>query len=75
MNIQTAIKEAIKNNAFITRKSLCFGEGITMVKPTNSFDCCIVIVEGDTETGRRQVRCWNPTAGDLMAEDWKVVTE
>ena len=37
------------------------------IQPTNSPDGCIVESDVETETRRR----WNPTADDLMADDWE----
>lgn len=75
MNILTAIKKAIDEDSFIARTSLDFGEGRTLIKPTNSSDCCIVVFRRDNVKKRQQIKCWNPTADDLLAEDWEVLKE
>ena len=75
MNILTAIKKAIDEDSFIARTSLDFGEGRTLIKPTDSSDCCIVFFRRDSAKKRQQIKCWNPTADDLLAEDWEVIKE
>lgn len=75
MNILTAIKKAIDENSFIARTSLDFGEGRTLIKPTNSSDCCIVVFQREGAKRQQQIKCWNPTADDLLAEDWEVIKE
>ena len=75
MNIQTAIKKAIDENSFIARKSLDFGEGRTLIKPPDSSDCCVVVFKREGSKKRQQIKCWNPTADDLLAEDWEVIKE
>ena len=75
MNILTAIKKAIDEDSFIARTSLDFGEGRTLIKPTNSSDCCIVVFRRNSVKKRQQIKCWNPTADDLLAEDWEVIKE
>lgn len=69
MNIQDAVKEAIRKDGYIRRKSI---QSNTLIKPTNSYDCCILIVKGKEN---RQSRYWNPTANDLMDDDWEVIME
>ena len=75
MNILTAIKKAIDEDSFIARTSLDFGEGRTLIKPTNSSDCCIVVFRRNGAKKRQQIKCWNPTADDLLAEDWETLKE
>lgn len=69
MNIQNATREALRNNKYIRRKST--GNSGARIKPTNTYDCCLLIV---LEKDNQQGRCWNPTADDLMANDW-IITE
>lgn len=70
MNIQNATKEALEKGCFIARESLKGSK--TVIKPTNTYDCCIIMVKGKES---QQSRFWNPTADDLIAEDWKIVME
>ena len=72
MNIYDAVKKALPENKYIRRKSVNSGmlESKVLIKPTNSYDCCVILIIGDNE--KRQSRFWNPTADDLMADDWEV---
>lgn len=70
MNIQDATKKALEENKYIRRESA--NHSMTRIKPTNSYDCCLVVVNGKN---RQQGRCWNPTADDLMADDWVIAKE
>jgi hypothetical protein len=36
------------------------------MKPTNTSDCVMCVFES------KMVRCWNPQANDLAADDWEV---
>ena len=40
-----------------------------MIKPTNGYDACriLVFVCGELDSA---IRRWNPSADDLMADDW-----
>lgn len=70
MNIQNAVKHALETNGCIKRKNLHYSQ--TIIRPTNSYDCCIIFVAGKEN---QQSRYWNPTADDLTADDWDVVME
>lgn len=72
MTIQTAVKQALSEGKYIRRRSVNSGilESQVLIKPTNSYDCCVILIIGDNE--KRQSRFWNPTADDLMADDWEV---
>lgn len=70
MNIQDAVKKARETKGCIKRKSLHYSR--TLIRPTDSYDCCIIFIEGKEN---QQSRYWNPTADDLIADDWEVVTE
>lgn len=70
MKIDEAVRRAIKENATIKRKST--GESNTRIKPTNTYDCCIIFTVGSNQ---RQSRYWNPTADDLIADDWQVINK
>lgn len=74
MNIQEAVKTAMEKDGCIRRKKINSGMicSNTMIKPTNSYDCCILVIKGKEN---RQSRFWNPTADDLVADDWEVITE
>lgn len=65
MNILTAIKKAIDEDSFIARTSLDFGEGRTLIKPTDSSDCCIVVFRRDSSKKTAANQMLDPTADDL----------
>lgn len=76
MNIQEATIKAIKINGIICRKS-SIRKDMTVgavVKPTNTYNCCILLVYRDGKP-ERSSRYWNPTADDLMADDWEVLRD
>lgn len=64
MNIKEATRIAMEENKCITRKSMQL-----LVKPTNGWECCLLIHPTKKEYAPR----WNPTASDLMAMDWEIV--
>lgn len=70
MNIKEATEKAMKENGFIRRKDHAF-KGI-LIKPTNTYDCCIFLVEGRES---QQCRCWNPIVEDLLADDWETLNK
>ena len=73
MRIDEAVKKAMKTKGCIYREEVVkkFSENYAVIQPTNSYEACILIIfkNGKAE---RSSRCWNPTADDLMAEDWNV---
>lgn len=72
MNIQKATQKAIETGKEMYRESAkqkCSGIFAT-VKPTNSYDTCILIINKNGE--KESCRNWNPTADDLIANDWKL---
>lgn len=73
MNIQDAVKQALKEDKYIRRKSINSDiESQVLIKPTNSYDCCVVLIIREEEN--RQSRHWNPTTDDLMTDDWEITT-
>ena len=66
MDIKTAAVAAKAVGGFITRR---VWEGVLMVKPGNSPECCLCYV-ADTEVPRPR---WQPRAEDLEAEDWELI--
>ena len=83
MYIQQAVKIAVeinrnsKEKAFIRRKDINSGmiESQTYIYPTNSYDCCIVFsLSSMLKRTEKQSRYWNPTADDLIADDWETVS-
>lgn len=70
MKIYEAVEKALKEKRSITRTGLRdFGFEIF---PTDSSDCCYLIPK---DKKQQPGRCWNPTANDLMADDWELVTK
>ena len=65
MHIHEAVKEAIKTDRCITVKEF---ESRMKIRPTNTSRCCIGIAEGCESKDR-----WQPSAKDLMRDDWIVV--
>ena len=76
MNIQEAAKKALESNGTIYRESVKGGDikRYGAIKPTNTYDTCLLVIlsEGQVE---KSCRCWNPTADDLIADDWEVTDE
>lgn len=69
MNIQEATKKAVEIDGYIV-KSEEDGKKVIFIKPTNGIDCCVVNV-----TKNHSRRGWQPTASDLISDEWEVVTE
>ena len=68
VKIHEAVEKSLKEKKPITRTSLSdFGFKIF---PTDSSDCCYLIPKDEKQ---QPARCWNPTADDLLADDWEVV--
>lgn len=76
MYIHEAIEKAIKENGRIIRSSARRPESdlYSVITPTNSYDTCLITVLYNGKP-RRTAGRWNPTADDLMADDWDVITE
>ncbi|OUN68563.1 hypothetical protein B5G11_12415 [Drancourtella sp. An57] len=76
MYIHEAVREALKKNTLIIRASAKETESDTYsaIRPTNSYDTCLLLVMKG-ERIDRACRWWNPTADDLMADDWTVIKE
>ena len=76
MFIHEATEKALRENCFICRKSAkkenmsVFG----IIKPTNTYDTCLLLIvkNGKIDKGSGW---WNPTADDLMADDWEVLRD
>lgn len=71
MDIRTAVLTRTADKPFITRQSWVEEMGgychqVAKIMPTNSVDCCIITAF----SARTPCRGWQPTAGDLVAEDW-----
>lgn len=69
MLIHEAVQKATETNNFIIREPLKKYLPL-WIKPTNTAYACIIGGNGKTATPR-----WSPTAEDLTAADWLVVTE
>ncbi len=71
MNIIEATKQALPQGKGITRKIWDRQHLLMAIFPTNTSECCIASTLGNHLPKPR----WNPTADDLLAEDWKVIEE
>lgn len=69
MKINEAVEKSLKEKKAITRTSWLSDFGFK-VFPTDSRDCCYLIQKDEKQ---QPARCWNPTANDLLADDWEVV--
>lgn len=76
MHIDKAVKQALEVGGEIYRESakLDCSDIYATIKPTNSYDTCILIVKAK-KRDKRSSRNWNPTADDLIADDWQVIKE
>ena len=74
MKIGEAVKKAREEDACIYRKEtmLICSEIYAYIKPTNSYETCMLII-CDKGKPQRSSRSWNPTADDLMADDWDII--
>ncbi|GLG90436.1 MW1434 family type I TA system toxin [Sellimonas catena] len=74
MYIHEAVMKAMRDNALIIRASARETESdiYSAIRPTNSYDTCLLLVMKG-ERIDRACRWWNPTADDLMADDWTVI--
>lgn len=68
MNIQDAVKQAVKEDKWITRAD-SFWSGNLKIKPTDTPDCCII----SHRLAKSPSRGWQPQAEDLAASDWELV--
>lgn len=77
MNIQKAVRKAMEINGYIAREEYDNEKAFhrTRIKPTNSYATCVL--HTFDLTGKEISRCknWNPTAEDLLANDWDVFVE
>ena len=76
MYIHEAVEKAVKENGKSSDhphgdRNPTYNSEIT---PTNSYDACLITVLHDGKP-RKTAGRWNPTADDLMADDWTVITE
>ncbi|WP_302970461.1 MW1434 family type I TA system toxin [Ruthenibacterium lactatiformans] len=74
MNIQDAIKMRTLDAPYITRElwndeESIWGKSRIKIMPTNTPDCCTI----ESVASRGPRRGWQPTAEDLIADDWITV--
>lgn len=76
MYIHEAVKKAMKENKRIIRLSARRPESeiYSVITPTNSYNTCLITTLYNGKP-RRTAGNWNPTADDLMADDWTVIME
>lgn len=69
MGIAEAVTKAMQEGKYIYRTSdVKENMKPLYVIPTNTWDCCIMILDSTDKVGKR----WNPNANDLIADDWEV---
>lgn len=72
MKIHEAIKATTIRKPYVTREAWAFltvtPETPVKLLPTNSPDGCILI----STMQKDSCRWWQPTAGDLLADDWGI---
>lgn len=73
MYIHEAVKLSEETGKSIYRKEWGNTDKGCVITPTNDMDCCTVRLILDGKEVSR-CRCWNPTADDLIADDWEMVT-
>lgn len=66
MNIQRAVKKAVRKNLCITLPEI---KGRAKIKPTNGKGNCISMLNDGSHPSKTG---WQPTAEDLMRKDWSV---
>lgn len=76
MYIYEAVKNALEENGLIIRASAkeLESEIYSAIRPSNSYDTCRIVVINKGKVNRA-CHWWNPTADDLMADDWLVIKE
>lgn len=67
MHISKAVRKACEFGGYISRRAWDNRHSIKIL-PTNTPDCCIIM----QKDGKSPCRGWQPTAEDLMADDWEV---
>lgn len=76
MKISEAVEKAMEQDKMIYRHNIRHETGYhsTFIKPTNSYDTCIVV---SYREGKETASCrnWNPTGDDLIADDWELWDE
>lgn len=73
MHIHEAVKKALEENALIIRTSAKEPQSdiYSAIRPSNSYDTCKLVAIKKRKV-ERACRWWNPTADDLMADDWTI---
>ena len=75
MNIQEATKKAMERNCYIAREIMENGNAYlpTAIKPTNSYARCIIYTFDRQGKEIHHCKNWEPTADDLIADDWVLI--
>lgn len=76
MYISEAVKKSLETNGVIYRESAqrSHTEIRTVIKPTSTYNTCLLIVCRNNRAERSAAN-WNPTADDLIANDWNVLRD
>lgn len=75
MNICEAVKARTNEQPYITRASWNYPTNVwckaaIKIMPTDTPDCCVI----ESITNNNPCRGWMPTAEDLTADDWVLIT-
>lgn len=75
MNIQEAARQALANDLVMYRTA---DEDVRFlnefIKPTNSYNACIISGLVSSDGHRTAAPRWNPRADELIADDWAVAS-
>ncbi len=74
MRIDEAVRESMETGGLIRRREDSWDDRIA-IKPTNSYKACIGVILKRGMRQREGRSWWNPTADDIMADDWEVIKE
>lgn len=69
MNIQDSTKIAIKHSLTMTRKKWKESHQARVLPTNDSFLQCVIT----SRDGKQITRYWQPSADDLVADDWEVI--
>lgn len=75
MFIYEAAAQAMAQGRRMQRRNGAFWRTLR-VRPTNTPDCCLIEMSQEAQRvkgPRKPAPHWNPSAEDLLADDWEVV--
>ena len=71
MFINEAVTLALANGCCIKRTTHLWKP--LKVMPTNSIEQCLLVIQAKPDAAEKRVPRWNPSAADLLADDWVIV--